>query len=39
MEFIWLERVDEAVAAALEPQRETKAQSLHDADAPALTGA
>jgi len=39
MEFIWLERVDEAVAAALEPRRETKAQSLHDADAPALTGA
>src|SRR5262249_15803197 len=39
MEFIWLERVDEAVAAALEPRRGTKAQSLHDADAPALTGA
>src|SRR5215472_2779980 len=39
LEFIWLERVDDAVAFGLESARSTKAQSLHDADAPALTGA
>jgi ATP-dependent Lon protease len=37
IEFVWLERVDDAVAAALEPARPGAGQG--DVDAPALAGA
>ena len=37
IEFVWLERVDDAVAAALEPPRAEA--SVRDADAPALADA
>ena len=33
MEFVWLERVEEAVAAALEPKPAEKAPALQLADA------
>ena len=34
MEFIWLERVDEAVAAALEPKRATADEDRHEDERP-----
>jgi ATP-dependent Lon protease len=37
IEFVWLERVDDAVAAALEPA--AAAVAAGDVDAPALAGA